>query len=734
MRKPRQTKSLRAPLFALAIGLSTPALSLADTTPQSLTLPAQPLDQAVIQLAEETGLIIAGDASLLQGKNAPALQGEFTAGQALERLLQGSGVSYEFTGKNTVLLIKTPATDESAKLPPVEVSATAIAAGQTSLDYDKAEMDEIQPRDLKELYRKEPGISVGGSLSMNQKVYVRGVEETALAVSVDGARQNNKIFHHNATNLIDPALLKAVKASPGVSAADDGPAAIGGSLRYETVDVADVLDNGKNIGGFVHGRYGSNGDQYTRAGALYGQAGGMEFLGYLNSTEGNDYEDGEGNTVSHTEPALFSGLAKVAYENKTAGRFEISHEQVNDDSARPYRANFIGLSAGRPVPESRVYDLTRSNTIFSYSRDTGAGSWNPIVTIARSETQLDTRENPLSDPSTEIVYTGITNSHSGTLKNIAYQDFAEISAGLDVYNDSAVFKYSGDPDIKEEAQNAGVFVQLRQPLGDRMDLSYGLRYDMQGFTGTDDSTHYDHGASGNLYGEYQFNDYVTINAGYAQVWGGVALAENFILNSDWDYTDMKAVESENYTLGVRTQFNGWVAEVNGYRTNIENGRVPSWSGGPGLVADFDIEGYDLAMGYVAQQGEVFIKYANIKSDRDGNAATSYDGTYFTAPLGEIITLHGHYSLLDQQLKLGASAEVTLNNDAVASSGAEQEGYTVLDIYADYQLLSNFSMRLSIDNVTDEDYADRASYGQEFVTVEPFLEPGRSYILSARYNF
>ena len=50
---------------------------------------------------------------------------------------------------------------------------------------------------------------------MSQKVYVRGVEETNLAVTIDDARQNNKIFHHNATTLIDPSLLKAAARRPG---------------------------------------------------------------------------------------------------------------------------------------------------------------------------------------------------------------------------------------------------------------------------------------------------------------------------------------------------------------------------------------------------------------------------------------------------------------------------------------------------------------------------------------
>lgn len=35
---------------------------------------------------------------------------------------------------------------------------------------------------------------------------------------------------------------------------------------------------------------------------------------------------------------------------------------------------------------------------------------------------------------------------------------------------------------------------------------------------------------------------------------------------------------------------------------------------------------------------------------------------------------------------------------------------------------------------NEEYTERASYGQEFATVEPLLEPGRSINMDVRYNF
>jgi hemoglobin/transferrin/lactoferrin receptor protein len=63
------------------------------------------------------------------------------------------------------------------------------------------------PSDFSELFAAEPTLSVGGSIPMAQKLFVNGIEENNLAISIDGAYQKNRIFHHNTTTLIDPFLL-----------------------------------------------------------------------------------------------------------------------------------------------------------------------------------------------------------------------------------------------------------------------------------------------------------------------------------------------------------------------------------------------------------------------------------------------------------------------------------------------------------------------------------------------
>ncbi len=732
--------AMRALTLSLAMGLSLP-LTLPLTAhaeepagAQQYNIPAGPLNTVLTQFSSASGVLIAGELKLAAGKQSPGLQGSYDAEEGLTRILSGTGLSATRQPDGSFALSGADS-NASNTLDPVTVSVSQRSA-QDTLDYDFTDITRLQPQDSKDLFKNEASVSVGGSIPVNEKIYVRGVEETAMLVTVDGARQNNKVFHHNATTLIDPSLFKSVSASAGVAAADDGPGALGGALKFETVDVADLLAPGDDLGGFLHGRYASNGDALTTAGSLFGRSNGFEALGYVKKVDGDNYEDGNGDEVNFTEPALLSGLAKLAYENDDMGRIELSHEQVNDDSQRPYRANFSGLTAGRPVPDSRNYDLTRKNSVLGYSRLTGSGLWNPEVTVANNETELKTTENPLAAPTTTVVYTGITESTSATAKNTFHTGFVDITAGLDYYDDSAVFKYAGDPDLEESAENTGAFVQFRQTLFQRLDLSYGLRYDQQDFIGTDESSHEDEGASSNVFAEFHFNEHFAINGGYADVWGGTALAENFILNGAWVYGDMMPVKAHNHTVGFKANWNGFFASANQFETGIRDARVPTWGGGPDLYSDFDIDGFDATVGYRASLGRFAVTYADIESEKDDEVASSYDGNYFTVPLGEQIALNGELYWPNSQWALGLNAEIALENDALEAEGLgeKQESYTVVDVYVDYSPIDALSLRLSVDNINDEEYTDRASYGQEFPTVETLLEPGRSINMDVRYNF
>lgn len=85
--------------LAAAGGVAVPAAHAQGGTAQaawaasrSLNLPAQPLGQSLNALARTWGVAVAADASLVQGRMAPALQGPLTLNEALGKALAGSGL------------------------------------------------------------------------------------------------------------------------------------------------------------------------------------------------------------------------------------------------------------------------------------------------------------------------------------------------------------------------------------------------------------------------------------------------------------------------------------------------------------------------------------------------------------------------------------------------------------------------------------------------------------------
>lgn len=234
------TPTLSGLVLAQEVGVSQSAAAATHT--QQYNIPAGPLSKVLSEFAGQAGILLSSDAQITDGKRSAGLSGQYSISEALGQLLDSTGVSFNIQG-NTVTLL--PSSVDVMTLSPVRVADSllvdSLQGTGTSVGISKERLDIVKPRSLKEVFSAESSVSVGGNSPINQKLYVRGIEETALAVRIDGARQNNKIFHHNATTLIDPALLKSVRASAGVAAADDGPGAIGGSAAFETVDVVDLL-------------------------------------------------------------------------------------------------------------------------------------------------------------------------------------------------------------------------------------------------------------------------------------------------------------------------------------------------------------------------------------------------------------------------------------------------------------------------------------------------------------
>lgn len=746
----RRALCLSAAALALAgAWAAAPSPAAAQTAQQPRTLAldiqSQPLPRAIAALSAAAGVQILYTQSEPFDRQVAALKGNFTVEQALDRLLAGSGLTARRTGAGYTLVAVPKVSGAGAEvLDPVTVEGrTAMGGGGSGhIVIGAEELARKNPSDIRDVFAGEPGVRVGGSTPMSQKVYVNGVEETNLAVSIDGARQNNKVFHHNGTTLIDPAFLKVARVDAGVAPADAGPGALGGAIAYETRDARDFL-SGDGIGGFAKTTFNSNGSSLVTNLAGYGRSGMFEALGYATYGKGGKHKAGDGRRMDGTETDIVSGLGKAAVETPEGHRLQASYERVYDSAPRPFRAN-IGFISGRPAWEPRVrdYSIDRRNAVFSYSRTTPSGLWDPKVVVAYSRTDVETdiftrpvgaNPNPGKYPGS-----GTTESVNGKLENRFAFSLGSVTAGTDFYHDQASYS---DPTyaVGEKATNVGGYVQARLEPWERLRLSFGLRGDRQRFQGTTGEEWSNGGFSHNISGEFDLIPrHLTAKAGYSRVWGGVALAENFIMNDLWRYgAGPKPTTANNVSIGLEGRYEGFSAEGRLFRTRMDDARAARYAvASANLARDVESEGFEVGAGYSWGDGFVRLKYADTDVTIDGRPADSDTGTYLATPVGRSLTVGGGHTFRHWGVTVGADVEFVFDHTKVNPGDQPLQGYETVNLHAEYHPPGheNLSLRLDVRNLFDETYADRATYGQEFGTVTPLYQPGRAFLLSASAKF
>jgi hemoglobin/transferrin/lactoferrin receptor protein len=724
-----------ASVLALGLALALPSVALAQGAGEAVAfdIPAQPMMAALADFTATTGVQVVAPGGGVGGTSAP-VSGVLRPEAALGQLLAGSGYGFSFTGPGTVVLSATAAAEEapvedgSLLLGPILVTGgTGVAMpGASQVVIGQQDIERLAPRDLADLFRITPSVSVGSSIPMSQKLYVNGVEETNLAVSIDGARQNNRIFHHNSTNVIDPALLAQARVEAGVAPADAGPGALGGAVTYETIDARDLLGFEDGAGARSSSTFDFNGDVATSAFTAYGMRDGFELLGSVNVGRGNDFEDGDGNVVEGSETDFVSGLAKAAWESEAGHRFELGYERVADDADRPFRANITSVGFNEGL---RQYDIVRHNTVFTYTDESPEGWLDPRVVIGYARTDLSVPEPYGSE--------GDTGSLSGRIENEFALGLGSVVAGVDAYRDEATYS---DPDYSatEKATNVGLYAQARLEPVERARLGIGARYDFHRLEGVNGETYDDSGFSGNIGGEYDVTDGLTVRAAYAHVWAGPSLAENFLMNPDWDYADgLEPMTANNVTAGFAYTRDAFLFEANWFRTELDGVRTVTWENGA-ESRDLRTEGFELAAGYAWAAGQARVGYTDTDVEIDGVVADSYLGNYLGVPAGRAFVVDVTHSFPAPGITLGGDAEFGLENDDTEATegGRALPSYQVVNVFAEWvpESLPTVTLRGEVRNLFDEPYSARSTYGQDFVDVMPLMEPGRSFIVAAIARF
>ncbi|MDR0192174.1 TonB-dependent hemoglobin/transferrin/lactoferrin family receptor [Pseudomonas yamanorum] len=265
-------------------GASQPATLMFD-------IAAQPLGSAVLSFADQAGLQVLFDSQRLQGLSSTALKGSFSVHEGLGRLLGAAPVEYRFTGARQVTLTRVEQPGNAAL-----ALATTTITGQHKNDWvyssprsvsvvGREQLDRNPPRHAAEMLEEAPGVySAVSQQDPGLSVNIRGIQDYGrVNMSVDGMRQNYQQSGHqqrNGTLYVDPELLSEVVIEKGATSTMGGAGVIGGVANFRTVEAADLLKDGKQIGGRIRVTTG-----------LGGLSNGTHFIGSSAFAVGTDVWD-----------------------------------------------------------------------------------------------------------------------------------------------------------------------------------------------------------------------------------------------------------------------------------------------------------------------------------------------------------------------------------------------------------------------------------------------------------
>jgi len=278
-------------------------------------IPAQPLQQAIEQFTQRTGLILLYDNRLLAGLRSTPVKGSYTPDAALELLLQGHPLIHRRNEEGLITLMPRPgASDGGAiELDMIDISAEAESTKPGDWVYQQPRavshisrqmIDNRPPRHAADMLEETTGVYT----AVNQRdpglsINIRGIQDYGrVNMNIDGMRQNFNVSGHQQRNgviLVDPEMVAGIDIEKGTQAGQGGAGVLGGIATFRTFEARDFLEDGKDVGGRVRVGHGignlGNGTHFNGSGLFaVGDERGDILLGVSERRFG-DYRAGNNN-------------------------------------------------------------------------------------------------------------------------------------------------------------------------------------------------------------------------------------------------------------------------------------------------------------------------------------------------------------------------------------------------------------------------------------------------------
>ncbi|AMB87664.1 hypothetical protein AWM79_21180 [Pseudomonas agarici] len=370
---------------ALAVEQSWPA----DNALRSFNIPAQPLTTALSAFARQAGLQLGLAAGLVDGFQAPAVQGSYSPEQALRLLLGNTPIHWTIDDQRSLILSRSRASepgndaaaddlDDSQLLGAVTIkggktsrlngdAARVYSAARSSAFISAQTLNRFRGSSVGDMLKGVPGVQVGdnrngGALDVN----IRGIQgQSRVPVTIDGSQQAIDAYRGyggmQQRSYVDPDLISEVTVNKGPSLDADAAGAIGGIVKMKTLQPADILKKGETVGIRLKGDIANNSSERPseynakpRHGGnsladLDSHSGSLAFAStsehldvvaaYSHRQSGNYYAGKQGfkkyqvfKNVRRWDPATHQYITRTEEQNGPAKVFKAGDEVLNTSS------------------------------------------------------------------------------------------------------------------------------------------------------------------------------------------------------------------------------------------------------------------------------------------------------------------------------------------------------------------------------------------------------------------
>ncbi|CAM3788429.1 MULTISPECIES: TonB-dependent receptor [Pseudoalteromonas] len=673
-----------------------------------------------------------------------------------------------------------------------KIEKITVVGATTNSEITPLELENYQANDLEDIFRHTPSVTVGGSLGIAQKIFVRGMEDSMVNVTVDGAPQTSTLFHHIGRVAIEPELLQSVEVQAGAGEATSGTGAVGGAIRFKTKSADNLLSDNEQFGGIAKASYFSN-DGHKESLSLYGKLTDKVgvLASYVNVSRDN-MDDGDGEEIPGTAADQTLAFIKLNAELTENQNLTLSYENRKEEGEFGKQTNWAPLESD-PLFMSWG---ERETMVLNHAWYLNSAV-NLETTIYRTESSFK-RELYTWDATIETTGFDIRNTSDLGQHTLTYG----VEQKVDKVHSQSYEDFGGIFD--EEGTVTGVYVQDHWQLTDALLLSFGARYDAYELdhsgieanwiqvdgvwvvetdasgapvTTTDEfSTDKQDGVSGNIGFEYSFTESLKLSAGYAQALRGRQVADAFTVGELTPNQNLSPEEVDNTELGLVYNDGTWLFEASMYLSVINDVVFDKFKGREGVfyenIGDLETKGIELVSGYQGDNFDVIVSYSHNDvelnnasfvwpdaDDASGYSTVNIDGIEMAAyeygglgnAIGDSINVNFNYHV-NEQIKFGLNYNhvASLNDIEVFHRSIElgwlseletinKPGYDLFDAYVTYEPLTNLRFDLSVQNLLDESYLSHGSvadYGHipGYESVVGIKEPGRDIRLSVSYKF